>query len=48
MLLLANARCLKKRRKQKQQICFEWRIFFKNNNKFREENVFKTYEKREK
>jgi len=32
----------KKRRKQKQQICFEWRIFFKNNNKFREENVFKT------
>jgi len=46
MLLSATARCLKKRRKQKQQIRFEWRIFFKNNNnKFREENVFKTMKK---
>jgi len=47
MLLLANARCLKKRRKQKHQICFEWRIFSKTTTNS-EKKMFSKLMKKEK
>jgi len=48
MLLSATARCLKKRRKQNQQICFEWRIFSKTTTNSEKKMFSKQLRKKEK